>query len=335
MGEGVVLSRSGGRGGVARRLGGGCGGSRASGGPTTRTRRCESERRRGGGRGVGGAKSTRQVTGKKNLRKISHVRTTHPDDRATRRQFRSGTLLVRDDARVCFRRALVVAPSCARGARWRARGRESRSAAHVSVLPPWVTALCCVRRAFARVGKPRDADEIARQRDAREATRGARPGVSSACCRAPPPGEEEEDERGARADASGRARRPDDDARVRVRIRGRGGDDRSDDERRAARGRRGEPKRARRGGRDERNEGGRGRVVAPPPNPRAIELEVGFEEPDLPAFEPPPRVPGSPSASGRINREDSRRIRTLDAMKRDARAALRRHESDERRAEES
>lgn len=202
--------------------------------------------------------------------------------------------------------------------------------------PPWVTALCCVRRAFARVGKPRDADEIARQRDAREATRGARPGVSSACCRALPPGEEEEDERGARADASGRARRPDDDARASASA---SAGEVEMTEATTNRERRADDA-ANRSERDEADvtnetEADADASSLPPRTPRAIELEVGFEEPDLPAFEPLPRVPGSPSASGRINREDSRRIRTLDAMKRDARAALRRSESDERRAEES
>ena len=187
--------------------------------------------------------------------------------------------------------------------------------------PPWVTALCCVRRAFARVGKPRDADEIARQRDAREGTRGARPGVSFACCRALPPGEEEEDERGARASASASA------GEVEMTEATTNGERRADDA-------------ANRSERDEADVTNETKADAdasslPPRTPRAIELEVGFEEPDLPAFEPLPRVPGSPSASGRINREDSRRIRTLDAMKRDARAALRRRESDERRAEES
>jgi hypothetical protein len=185
------------------------------------------------------------------------------------------------------------------------------------------------------VGKPRDADEIARQRDAREATRGARPGVSSACCRALPPEEEEEDERGARADAAGRARRPDDDARASASASAgevEMTEATANGERRADAANRSERDEA-----DETNETEADADASsrPPRTPRAIELEVGFEEPDLPAFEPLPRVPGSPSASGRINREDSRRIRALDAVKRDAREELRRRESDERRAEES
>ena len=168
------------------------------------------------------------------------------------------------------------------------------------------------------------------------ATRGARPGVSSACCRALPPEGEEEDERGARADASGRARRPDDDARASASA---SAGEVEMTEATTNRERRADDA-ANRSERDEADvtnetEADADASSLPPRTPRAIELEVGFEEPDLPAFEPLPRVPGSPSASGRINREDSRRIRTLDAMKRDARAALRRSESDERRAEES